>query len=113
MKRHGKMKQHRKLGGALRLSVATAMLAMGAGAMASAQESQPTPLESLDGSFETGAYASGTHEFYMYCVPPVADYYTQSQGSDYKDAQMKAYEQAKQQQGGIKCWPVWRGLVKG
>jgi hypothetical protein len=113
MRQYRKVKRHRKGGSALRLFAAAAMLAMGAGTAASAQESQATPLESLDGSFETGAYASGTHEFYMYCVPPVADYYSQSQGSDYKDAQMKAYEQAKQQQGGIKCWPVWRGLVKG
>ena len=56
--------------------------------------------------------ASGTHQFYVYCAGGIEnDYTVKVDGSSMKDAQAKAYAQAKAKSG-TKCWPVWQGKVE-
>ena len=55
---------------------------------------------------------SGTHQFYVYCSGGIEnDYTVKVDGSSMKDAQSKAYAQAKAKSG-TKCWPVWQGKVE-
>jgi hypothetical protein len=56
--------------------------------------------------------SSGTHQFYVYCSGGIEnDYTVKIDGSSMKDAQAKAYAQAKAKSG-TKCWPIWQGKAE-
>jgi hypothetical protein len=60
-------------------------------------------------SHQTDFYASGTHQFYVWCAGS-HDYMATENGSNAEDAQMKLYDTAKAK-GKSNCWPVWQGRV--
>ena len=53
---------------------------------------------------------AGMHQFHVWCTQGIASYDTKMQGSNAEDAQMKAYNEAKNA-GKTTCWPIWRGKV--
>jgi hypothetical protein len=65
--------------------------------------------ESLDAARAT-YNAAGTHAFYVWCTQGVQSFETKVAGSSAEDAQMKAYNAAKDA-GKATCWPIWRGKV--
>src|SRR5690348_5690705 len=62
-------------------------------------------------SHRTDFYASGTHQFYVWCQAS-PDYMATESGASASDAQMKLYAKAKKS-GKPNCWPVWPGRVSG
>jgi hypothetical protein len=60
-------------------------------------------------SAHTAFFASGHHQFYVWCAGG-ADYMAQQSGSNAEDAQMRLYNSVKAQ-GRTNCWPVWQGRV--
>jgi heme exporter protein D len=60
-------------------------------------------------SAHTAFFASGNHQFYVWCAGG-ADYMAQQSGANAADAQMRLYNSVKAQ-GRTTCWPVWQGRV--
>jgi hypothetical protein len=56
-------------------------------------------------------YASGRHQFYVWCAGG-QDYAAITSGASAEDAQMKLYNAAKAS-GRPACWPVWQGKIPG
>ncbi len=54
-------------------------------------------------------FASGTHQFYVWCAGS-PDYMATESGSSATDAQMRLYAKAKKE-GKATCWPVWQGRI--
>lgn len=96
------------LAGALGLAAGAVML-IGIGG-AAAQDRSVDDISHLDSSWEALS-VSGTHEFYVNCTGR-DDYLATADGADYKEAQMKAWEESKTRVGSNTCWPIWRGKVK-
>jgi hypothetical protein len=61
-------------------------------------------------SAQTDFYASGEHQFYMWC-PTSRSYLTTEAGSNAEDAQLRLYD-ASRTAGHNACWPVWQGRVR-
>lgn len=59
----------------------------------------------------TDFYASGTHQFYVWCSGS-PDFLAMQSGASATDAQSKLYDKTKKQ-GRSACWPVWQGRVSG
>jgi hypothetical protein len=63
------------------------------------------------GSFTSSAqadfYASGEHQFYMWC-PASANFTATETGKNAEDAQLRLYN-ASIAAGRSGCWPVWQG----
>lgn len=62
---------------------------------------------SFASSAQTDFYASGEHEFYMWC-PASANFTATETGKNAEDAQLRLYE-ASIAAGHSACWPVWQG----
>lgn len=60
-------------------------------------------------SAQTDFYASGKHQFYVWCAGGT-DYMATRSGTNAEDAQMKLYDATKAA-GRSTCWPVWQGRV--
>jgi hypothetical protein len=58
-------------------------------------------------SAQTDFYASGKHQFYVWCAGGT-DYMATQSGTNAEDAQMKLYNITKAA-GRSTCWPVWQG----
>lgn len=80
------------------VSLAAAAILTGAGVAAAG---------SFTSSAQTDYYASGEHQFYMWC-PASTNYMATETGKDAEDAQLRLYESAKAT-GHSACWPVWQG----
>jgi hypothetical protein len=67
------------------------------------------------GSFVSSAdsdfFASGKHEFYVWCAGST-DSMATSTGANAEDAQMRLYRSLKAV-GRSTCWPVWQGKLSG
>jgi hypothetical protein len=66
---------------------------------------------SLSSDRQVDFFASGTHQFYVWCSG-TDDYVATAKGSNAEDAQMTLYNAAKAS-GKSACWPVWQGRVAG
>ncbi|HSZ11751.1 MAG TPA: hypothetical protein VK759_06225 [Rhizomicrobium sp.] len=64
---------------------------------------------SYSSSAHTAFFASGNHQFYVWCAGG-ADYMAQQSGNNAEDAQMRLYNSVKAQ-GRTNCWPVWQGRI--
>ena len=62
-------------------------------------------------SKQTYFFASGQHQFYVWCAGG-ADFMAVQNGASAEDAQMKLYNSEKRA-GKTNCWPVWQGRVSG
>ena len=62
-------------------------------------------------SKQTDFYASGKHQFYVWCAGGT-DYTATAKGSNAEDAQMQLYNGNKAH-GKATCWPVWQGKLAG
>ena len=56
-------------------------------------------------------YASGRHQFYVWCAGGT-DYMAIQNGASAEDAQMLLYSATKRA-GKMTCWPVWQGRIPG
>ncbi len=65
----------------------------------------------LTSSGQNDFFASGTHQFYVWCADS-RDYMATEAGNNAEDAQMKLY-QANKAAGRTSCWPVWQGRLSG
>ncbi len=61
-------------------------------------------------SADTDFYASGEHQFYMWC-PASGNYMATETGRNAEDAQLRLYEASKAA-GHSGCWPVWQGRAR-
>jgi len=65
----------------------------------------------LTSSKQADFFASGQHQFYVWCAGGT-DFTTLQAGASAADAQMKLYN-AEKRSGKTNCWPVWQGRVSG
>lgn len=65
----------------------------------------------LTSSDQGDFFASGTHQFYVWCAH-APNYMATEAGRNAEDAQMKLYDAAKAA-GHATCWPVWQGRLSG
>lgn len=65
---------------------------------------------SFTSSADTDFYASGHHQFYMWC-PASKDYMATGTGRSAEDAQLRLYDASKAT-GHTSCWPVWQGRIR-
>ncbi len=63
----------------------------------------------LTSSKHADFFASGRHQFYVWCAGG-ADFMAMQSGASAEDAQMRLYNQEKRA-GKTNCWPVWQGRV--
>ena len=56
-------------------------------------------------------FASGTHQFYVWCAGQRGDYMTTAAGTSAEEAQMNLYGSLKRA-GKLTCWPVWQGRIQ-
>jgi heme exporter protein D len=56
-------------------------------------------------------YASGNHQFYVWCAGGT-DYVATAKGASAEAAQTRLYN-ANKAHGKATCWPVWQGRVSG
>jgi hypothetical protein len=62
-------------------------------------------------SADTDFFASGKHQFYVWCAGS-QDYMATASGANAEDAQMRLYDSVKAS-GRSTCWPVWQGRLSG
>lgn len=67
--------------------------------------------DTLTAAKPTDFFASGKHQFYVWCAKG-GDYTTTQSGASAEDAQMKLYDAVKAA-GHATCWPVWQGKISG
>jgi hypothetical protein len=60
-------------------------------------------------SHQADFFASGRHQFYVWCAGG-SDFMAMQSGSSAADAQMKLYN-AEKRAGKTNCWPVWQGRL--
>ena len=65
----------------------------------------------LTSSKQADFFASGQHQFYVWCAGG-SDFMAMQSGASAADAQMKLYNSEKAH-GKTNCWPVWQGRVSG
>jgi hypothetical protein len=61
-------------------------------------------------SAQSDFYASGEHQFYMWC-PASGSHMATETGKNAEDAQLRLYETSKAA-GHSACWPVWQGRAR-
>jgi hypothetical protein len=65
----------------------------------------------LTSSKQADFFASGQHQFYVWCAGG-SDFMAMQAGQSAADAQMRLYNSEKKA-GKTNCWPVWQGRVSG